>query len=90
LLAIVDPKVVDVGGEGDGEGFATISFKTGPNIQSYDYNVSCYEQNFLVPTTSCRAIVDNNVPTEGVGFSGKTGKLYGTITNNVTELGTCV
>lgn len=84
----MDPKVVAVGGEGDGDGFATVSFKTGPNLQSYDYTISCYEQNFLVPTTSCRAIADQSIPAAGASATGETGKALSTITESVTGLGT--
>jgi hypothetical protein len=88
LIAVTAPKVVAVGGDTAGEGFATISFKTGPNLQSYDYTVSCYEQNLALPTTSCAAIGDNAVPAAGDSVSGETGKAFNKITANVTGLGT--
>jgi hypothetical protein len=88
LIAVTAPKIVDVGGGSDGEGFATISFKTGPNLVSYDYTVSCYERDLSVPTTSCNAIADEDYPTAGNSVSGETGKAYDKITATVTGLGT--
>lgn len=88
LIAVTAPKIVDVGGGSDGEGFATISFKTGPNLVSYDYTVSCYERDLSVPTTSCNAIADEDYPAAGNSVSGETGKAYDKITATVTGLGT--
>lgn len=78
-----------VGGDSSGDGYATISFKTGPNLQSYDYTVSCYQRDLLVPTTSCNAISEDEIPAAGNSVSGETGKAYNKIIANVTGLGTC-
>ena len=88
LVAVTAPKVVDVGGDSLGDGYATISFKTGPNLVSYDYTVSCYERDLLVPTTSCNAIAADEIPVAGVSASGETGTAYDKLYATVTGLGT--
>jgi hypothetical protein len=78
LVAVTKPKITAVG-----DGFATVTFNSGPNLFSNDYTVSCYTRNLDTPTTSCSAV--STLDPAG-SVDGKTPKVYGKLTANVTGL----
>ena len=96
LTAITSPKIVEVGVEypagnvsvEEGDGFAVISFKTGPNVVSLDFTASCYVQDWSLPTNDCKAIAYERNGPAGESWTGQTGKIYTELTGAVTGLGT--
>jgi hypothetical protein len=96
LTAVTSPKIIEVGVDaaggndsgGEGDAFVVMSFKTGPNLVSYDFTASCYVQDWSLPTNDCKSIkYDRNGPA-GVSWTGETGKTYSELVGTISGLGT--
>ena len=80
-LAVVKPAMTT------GTGSAEITWTTGPNVFSYDFTVTCYQQDVTVPTDNCGAVELSGLVPIAVE-TGTLPRLYSKVAVDITDLPT--